>query len=430
MLEILKTIILDFQVNNFEVGIPRKIIFEKISKKASIFIGVRRSGKSYFLNQIIDNLLRTGVPKTNILYFDFFDDRLSFFNKDNLQLILDAYFQLYPLNQKSQVYYFFDEIQVVDGWESFVNRLLQNGNNEVYITGSSSKMLSKEIATQMRGRSLSWEIFPFSFAEFCFDLELNEKSASSSQEKYLLQNKLEEYLIQGGFPEVLNVSDKLRLKIHQEYLETILFRDIIERHNSDNPQAIYKLAVHLINNISSLYSINNLVNYLSSIGFKVSKQFVGEVITWFHDAYFLFPVKLFSTSLNKQNVNPKKIYCIDHSFVSSISTSFNSNFGSKIENLVFIHLCRNFQKINYYKTKNGKEVDFIVSDKLNDIKLIQVCDSVSNEKTLERETSALFDAMTEMGLKKSSLITRNEEKIIKKDAKEITIIPLWKFLIS
>lgn len=181
MLETIKALILDFQESVLETGTPRLISMEMVKGKASVCIGVRRSGKSTYMFQVIKRLEDGGVPRENILYLDFFDDRLHTLRREGLAPVAEAYYSLFPEKKNAEkVYFFFDEIQTIPDWESFVDRLMRTEKCEVFITGSSSRMLSREIATQMRGRSLSWEMFPFSFAEF-LDLSYSPKTGPGSK---------------------------------------------------------------------------------------------------------------------------------------------------------------------------------------------------------------------------------------------------------
>jgi len=432
ILEIIKENILDFQEVSVESGIRRDLESENINKKASIFIGVRRSGKSTYLFQIINKLLKNGVSKQNILYLNFFDDRLHHLQKIEAKVILDAYFSLYPEKKNSEtIYCFFDEIQILPKWEPFAERVLRTEKSEVYITGSSAQMLSKEIATQMRGRSLTWEIFPFSFTEFLRYKKLDIKTDSknlSSKNILLLNKAFDEYWETGGFPEVINLKENLRVKVHQEYFQSILFKDLIERHNISEPKTLIDLAYFLIHNIASLYSINSLTNYLKSLGHKTSKTTVSNFLFWIEDCYFLFTVKLFDASLRRSNLNQKKIYCIDHAIVNSISSKILVNSGHLLENFIFITLRRKYQEIYYYRTKNNKEVDFIViTDKREKI-LIQVCQSLdTSKKTRDREITALVEAIHELNLNTGFIITQNESQTIKEEHKTIEVIPAWKF---
>ena len=269
MIETLKPIILDFQEVELETGVPRRLKIEEVSGKATVCIGVRRSGKSTYMFQVIQRLLDGGVPRENILYLNFFDDRLHNLRREGLGLITEAYYSLYPEKKNAEtVYCFFDEIQAVAGWEPFVDRLMRTEQCEVYITGSSAQMLSKEIATQMRGRALSWELFPFSFREFLDDKRIDAAGHLSTKKRLLVQKAFEAYRETGGFPEVVGLDRHLRIRIHQEYFHAILFRDLVERHDISHPRAVMDLAHRLIDNTASLYSVNSLTGHLKSLGHR------------------------------------------------------------------------------------------------------------------------------------------------------------------
>lgn len=431
MLETIKSIILDFQEIRSEIGVPRRLRIETVRGKASVCIGVRRGGKSTYLFQVIQRLLDSGVPRQNILYLNFFDDRLHNLRHDNLGLIAEAYYSIYPEKKnKETVYCFFDEIQAAQGWEPFVDRLMRTEKCEVYLTGSSARMLSKEIATQMRGRALSWEMFPFSLQEFLDYKEVDSEGALSTKKQLLVRKAFEEYWETGGFPEVAGLSRHLRIKIHQEYFRTILFRDLIERHDVSHPKAVTDLAHWLVDNTASPYSINRLTGYLKSLGHKVPKSAVSDYLEWFEDAYFLFTVRVFDASLARRDTNPKRVYCIDHAMVTSVSSGILVNSGHLLENLVFTALRRIHPEIYYYKTKTGREVDFIVPRRGRQRMLVQVCESLAEPKTLKRETAALAEAMVELGLKTGTIVTRNEKERMDVEAGTIEGIPIWRFLLD
>ena len=360
MIETLKAMILDFQEEQLSTGVSRDLRIEAIAGKATVCIGVRRSGKSTYLFQIIQQLLDRGVNRTNILYLNFFDDRLFTLQHDGLTYITEAYYSLYPEKKSVEtVYCFFDEIQMVHHWESFVDRLMRTEKCVVYITGSSAHMLSTEIATQMRGRALSWELFPFSFKEFLAYKRIDYSASLSTKKRLIVQKAFGHYWEAGGFPEVAGLEKHLRVKIHQEYFKALLFRDVIDRHDISHPRAVSELAHWLVDHTASLYSLNNLTGYLKSLGHAVPKASVADYLRWFEDAYFLFTVRLFDASLNRSNTNPKKIYCIDHALVVSISSGILVNSGHLLENLVFTTIRHFYTSIYYYKTKNGREVDFV-----------------------------------------------------------------------
>jgi predicted AAA+ superfamily ATPase len=431
MIDTIKSIILDFQEVSLETGVPRRLRVEAVPGKATVCIGVRRCGKSTYLFQVIQRLLDDGVPRENILYLNFFDDRLHNLRQEGIGLITEAYYSLYPEKKNTEtVYCFFDEIQAVAGWEPFVDRLMRTEQCEVYLTGSSSQMLSREIATQMRGRALSWEIFPFSFRESLDSKGIDSAGPLSTKKRLAVQKALEEYWETGGFPEVAGFDRHLRIKVHQEYFHAVLFRDLVERHDVSHPKAVTDLAHWLIDNTASLYSVNSLTGYLKSLGHKAPKSAVSDYLEWFEDAYFMFTVRIFDASLARSKTNPKKIYCVDHALVTSVSSGILVNSGHLLENLVFTALRRVSPDIYYCKTKGGLEVDFFAQLRNRTRLLVQVCESMAEPQTRKREVAALSDAMAELGLKSGTIVTRNEEEEIEVDGGKIDAVPVWRFLLN
>ena len=409
---------------------PRRLRVEPVHGKATVCIGVRRSGKSTLLFQLVQGLLDSGVSRESILYLNFFDDRLHNLQHENLALIAESYYSIYPEKKGEEtVYCFFDEIQAVPGWEPFVDRMIRTEKCEVYLTGSSARMLSKEIATQMRGRALSWELFPFSFREFLDGRGMDSEGALSTKKRLLIQKAFEDYWVTGGFPEVIGLSENLRIKTHQEYFQAVLFRDLVERHDIAHPKAVSDLAHWLVDNTASLYSINRLTGYLQSLGIMRPRTAVW-IPRMVRDAYFLFTVLIFYAALARRNMFPNKLYCIDHSLVISVSSGVLINSGHLLENLVFTALRRSHPEVYYYKTKTGKEVDFIVPLRGRSRLLVQVCESLAEPQARNRETAALREAMAELGAKAGTIVTRNEEEQIDVESGTIKVVPVWRFLLD
>lgn len=430
MFETLKEIILNFQSEILDTGIKRHLSYELVRGKAFVCIGVRRCGKSTLLYQIIDDLEKKDVSRENILYMNFFDDRLTELKHGNLSLIMEAYYSLYPEKKGvEEIYCFFDEIQEAQNWEPFIDRILRTEKCSVFISGSSAKMLSKEVATQMRGRSIVWELFPFSFKEFV-DYKGVDYKKLTSRNRLILKKCFDEYFQKGGFPEVRDVTDKIRIIIHQEYYKAILHRDIIERFNAIHPQAVIQAGYRLISSSASLYSVNRITEYLKSLGYKVSKAFVSSCINWFQDAYFLFSLKIFSPSISKQNANVKKIYSIDHSMTTSIAPGILADKGHLLENIIFVHLRRQTEELYYYRTKSGREIDFIWLDEDRNKHLVQVCFSLNDPLTKKREILSLIHAMEELNLQKSTIVTMEEEGLLEEGKKKLEIIPAWNYLLK
>lgn len=431
MIETIKQIILDFQEAELETGVPRRLRVEPVSGKATVCVGVRRSGKSTFLFQLMQKLLAGGVSRQNILHINFFDDRLHSLQHESLGVVAEAYYSLYPEKKGEEtVYCFFDEIQAIPGWEPFVDRMMRTEKCEIYLTGSSARMLSKEIATQMRGRALSWEMFPFSFREFLDARKVDSNGPLSTKRRLLIQKAFEEYWEKGGFPEVIDLSARLRIKTHQEYLQAVLFRDLVERHDVAHPKAVSDLAHWLLDNTASLYSINRLTGYLQSLGHHAPRTAVSDYLEWFEDAYFLFTVQIFDASLARRNTNPKKIYCIDHALAASTASGVLINSGHLLENLVFAALRRSYSKVYYYKTKTNKEVDFVVSVRGDSPLLVQVCESLADPRARSREVAALGEAMAELDVRAGTIVTRHEEEQIGVESGTIHVVPAWRFLLD
>lgn len=431
MRETLKALILDSQEAPLETGVPRRLKVRAVPGKATVLIGVRRCGKSTYAFQQVERLLGEGVPRESILFLNLFDDRLAGLQHEGLGLVTEAYFSLYPEKKgKETVHCFFDEIQAVPGWEPFVDRLMRTEKCRVTLTGSSARMLSKEIATQMRGRALSWELFPFSYREFLDAKGLDASGPLSTRRRLLVQKAFEEYEEKGGFPEVLGLDKSLRVKTHQEYFHAILYRDLVERHDIAHPKAVSDLARWLVDHTGSLYTGNSLTGYLKSLGHSAPKAAVSSFLEWFEDAYFLYSVSVFDASLARRNTNPKKVYCVDHSLVRSVSSGILVNSGHLLENLVFTALRRAHPEIYYYKAKTGREVDFVVPGRGKPRALVQVCESLVEPGTRKRETSALEAAMAETGLKVGTIVTRNENERIVTDAGSIEVVPAWRFLLD
>jgi uncharacterized protein len=301
---------------------------------------------------------------------------------------------------------------------------------EVYLTGSSARMLSKEVATQMRGRALSWEMFPFSFREFLDSRGIDSLGELSTKRRLMVQKAFGDYWETGGFPEVLAVPRQARIKTHQEYFHAVLFRDLVERHDVSHPKAVSDLAHWLVDNVAAPYSVNRLTGYLKSLGHNAPKSAVSDYLAWFEDAYFFFSVRLFDASLARSHSNPKKAYCIDHAMIPSLASGILVNAGHLLENLVFNGLRRSFPAVFYGKTKTGREVDFVVPVRTRSALLIQSCESLADPQTRKREVSALSEAMGELGCKTGTIVTRSEDGQIDTDSGTIRVLPAWKFLLE
>ena len=427
---LLAEIIADNQNRPFLELLPRRVRIATIENKATVVLGVRRSGKTSLLHQLQRQLLDQGVDPKNIVEINFFDDRLQTLTAETLGLITEAYYEQFPEKKgEEKVYFFFDELQEIKGWERFVERLQRTEISEIYITGSSSAMLSKEIASQMGGRALSHELFPLSFAEY-LDFQGIRFSDASSKTRLILQKEFRQYLQSGGFPEVQFQDRTTRRLIHQEYYKAIVNRDVVVRHDVRHPRAVNNLAHRLVSSSASLYTTNRLYQYLRSQSHRLSKDFVADCLEWFEDSYFLFSTYIRDQSLNRRQVNPRKIYCVDHGAIRSLIPPSHHDQGRLLETLVFVELRRRGLAPFYYKTDSNYEVDFAVDSLSGDLKLIQVALHLEDPKTRKRELRALLDAMAEQKLEKALLLTMDDQETIRESGRTIEVLPVWRFLLE
>lgn len=431
MKNILKQIILEFHHEPLPKPASRNVDFHELPKnirKANVFVGMRRSGKTWLMYENIHKHLKLGIPLEKNLYINFEDDRLLSFQAENFQDILTAYFDLYPeYAHDDSLAFYFDEIHLILGWEKFIRRLLDKEAMRVYVTGSSAKMLSIEIATSLRGRSISTEVFPFSFNEYLTFNTIDQNLPQTSKNQSLMRFYSTNYLRLGGFPETLYLKEELHRPLLQEYVNTVIFRDIVERHQINNSHILKLFLVHCLQNISAPLSITKVYHSLKSNGAIVGKNSLYEYLNYLEDAYLLFAIPIYDLSLRKQQVNPKKLYTIDPGILTAYSINPNFTQGAALENAVFLKLRRHNSDIYYYKTKSSKEIDFITSTLEGELTLYQSCIDFSSEKTKEREISALIEASNELNAKTLFCITLDTEDKIQKNDLTIQILPFWKW---
>ena len=417
------------QEQELHKGYPRDVKLKTLEGKITVCVGVRRCGKSTLMQQQFHALEERGVPRENILMLNFADERLAGMGTEGWNELYEAYYSMYPEKRgKEKVYFCFDEIQMHPHWELFVERLRREENCEIYITGSSAAMLSKEIHTALRGRSLSWELFPFSFGEY-LEARKVPRSGYGTNRKLAVQNAWASYKEEGGFPEAHGLSAAWRVRLHQEYFDALLYRDVVERHNISHPLALRQLARHMMGSIGARLSINKLSNNFRSSGVSISKETILQYIAWLEDAYFLFCIPACSASASERFKLMKKVYCIDHAMVNSLCGTFSDLQGQMLENMVFLALRRCTPEVYYYNTNAGHEVDFLaVHPYTHEKLLVQVCARMDAPETRQRELRALAEAMKETGLNRAIIITETETGTIDTPHGQIQIISAPEFL--
>ncbi len=425
-----------------KLGLPdikeREVRLPTDTGKAITVIGLRRTGKTYLLYQTMQNILSdSGGPKElrEMFYINFEDERLRDMKAENLSEIVEIYRKYNP--DSETMYLFLDEIQAVDGWESFVRRLLERRDVRIFITGSSSRLLSREIASSLRGRSLSYTLFPLSFREF-----LRFKGEDFSGREVLIEDErgrikayIEEYMEFGGFPEIVSGMERRDLKIRtlQEYLDLIVYRDLVERYGIEKTGVMKALIKVIVKNFGNRVSISRLNEMLSSGGASISRRKIYEYFSYLEDTGFVIPIKKFSYSAIKSERSMSKLYVIDTGFPTIYGLE---DRGRRMENMVAMELLRRKsyrnpgEEIHYYLENSGKEVDFVISTGGKASELIQVSYSVEDPYTKKREVDALIRASEELKCENLTIITWDYEGNEESDGKKINYVPLWKWLLD
>ncbi len=414
--------------------IPRDAQILPVPRKATVIIGIRRCGKSTWQHEKMESLLDDGLDAENICYIDFSDDRLDFLRLEGSDpaVIADTYYGMYPQKHEQRVYFFFDELQYVNRWAQFVNRIQTTQLCEVYITGSSAKLLSKEIATELGGRTFTWEMFPFSFKEF-LRATGKPQAITDIASRDAIIGGFDSYVEKGGMPERLVLPRGSMAPIYfQNLVNDVISRDILLRYNIQHPVQLKRLVHMLMGGYSRLITVNKLKQRLAGERNRLSPELISDYIEKLTDCYLIFTVPIRSYNTAVQSVNPRKVYCVDHALVQAYCRATSENSGLVLENMVFMALRRVTEQIFYYKTSQGDEIDFAVGPD-SDIRLIQVSWSLGKDgRTRERELSPLLDGMEELGLQESWIITAYEEEELKdeKTGRVIHIVPAYSWLLQ
>jgi len=422
-----KKIIIQWKEFEMPEVLPRARDINLDSDFITAITGPRRAGKTFFCFQLI-NKLKEKISKENLLYINFEDEKLLGAEANDLDKLLETFYELSTIENKQNIYLFLDEIQNVKNWDNWVRRIYDTQKNiKLILTGSSSKLLSKEISTSLRGRSINIEIFPLSFKELLTwnKILYNLKTISYSKDKIEIKKKFYKFLAEGGYPAIAKNNNKW--DILQNYYESMIFKDVIERNNIKEIKKLRVLANLLFESITKEISYNNLMNKLKSLGFNISKNTIIGYISYFEDAYLFFQNLKYEYSITKQLGSVKKIYCIDNGLLNAVSFKFSKDTGKLLENLVFIELKRRGNEIYYFRKNN--ECDFLIKEKNKIIKAVQVTKKLDEENS-RREINGLLEAMKEYNLKEGLILTDEEEqeKII--EGKKIKIIPVWKWLLE
>ena len=364
---------------------PRELELPLAPSKVVTLTGIRRAGKTFLLFRTIRRLTDSGVPRRSILYLNLADDRLYPVVLEEMDLILAAHGELYPEALDGPRYMFLDEVQEVDGWERYVRRIHDTEDVRVFVTGSSARLQTRDLAPALRGRSIGYEVFPLGFAEYASFLGIETAEYDRDAEARLV-HALEGYVRWGGLPEVVLAEEALRPLILADYASLIFYRDLVERYSIRNEHVMKLLLGFCAARPSTLLSVHKLHRDLRSRGVTVSKNTLYEYLDHLEDAYVLFRLPRHEPSLRKREQNPKKIHLVDPALGQAFAARGERNRGVWLENQVFLHLRRRFREIFY--ASNSHEIDLVV-EAPEGVRFVNVTWSLSEPETREREEAAM-----------------------------------------
>jgi len=415
----------NFWKKDLDIGIIRGSYLERLEKLSQTqqvitITGVRRAGKSTLIKQYISTKIKKGEERKNFLYVNLEEPKFrSELSLEFLQTIYEAYLEI--LDPSSKPSLFFDEVQLIPGWEKFVRGLHEKNKATIFVSGSSAKLLSKEFATVLTGRHVDLKVYPLIFREFLGfkGLTIKDRLDVFSQ-KPKIKQLLKEYLEYGGYPLVALKESKK--EILTNYFEDILTKDVAERYRIKKVEKLRGLAQFYLTNVSSLASFRKIKEFLG-----ISLDTVERFSFYLEESYLLFLKNKFSYSLKEQEINPRKIYCIDNGLKNLVSFRFSENLGSSYENAVFFQLLVRGKDIFYWKGK--QECDFIIKQGEKITGAIQVCFNFSRENE-GRELSGLLEALNKFKLREGMIITADLEEMRVINKKKVRFTPLWKWLLE
>ena len=429
-IELLQQIILDSHKQPLPKLSKRNLELNFISGMALGIVGSRRCGKTYRTYQFIEEMENN---RENICRIQFNDHRLSSIKSDELHVIDDAYYALFPEKRyHERVFFIFDEIHRIDGWEDYILYLLESINHKVMISGSSSKLAKGKYASQLRGKLMPLVMYPFSFSEFLRYYEIEADYISGSGKSFLI-SALNRYLDQGGFPGLLDIPEEHHRELLRTYWDTMLLRDVIEAHATENINALLlrQFACALASRNSCTMTISKLAGNLAEMGFQFSNETLYRYLSHLNEAYVFDTVEFFSPSEKVRNRNYRKVYCVDWALASSVVFGDHQRKSRYFENMIYLELKRRKKEVSYYRTRDGYEVDFVVSDlSSKGIELVQVAYSMEDEDVRTRELRAIEKSAGFLKVKKATVVTFNESDEIKLPGITVKVVPAWRWLLE
>lgn len=393
--------------------------------------GVRRCGKTSRMECVVNELLAAGVPRERFLWVSFDDERLVYSLTPQLfNSIIEAYREMYPEVEMSTVYMFFDEIQLIDGWEYFVMRLYKHYTKNIYISGSNATMLSSELKSALRGWPVEEETLPLSFREYC-DFKGVRTDSLLEADLAKLRNAFMEYNSEGGFPEVVLTDNPLRkAQILQTYFDTMLLKDLVEHYELSNIEVLRYFLKRIMANLTKPTSVRAIHGDIRSRGLKVSKDVLYDWASHACDIFMFIRIPNYSKSLQKIESSQPKYYCIDNGLRDAVLLPQSGDDGKKLENTVFLQLYRQrsaVDRIFYYQGRG--ECDFVVQRGVEVERLIQVTWDMSDPATRRREIDGLVEAADATGCDNLYIITADSsEDITLDDGRTVHVVAAWRWL--
>lgn len=427
-------ILSDSLVDDLPAATPRRVCGAvTLPGKATAVIGMRRAGKTTFLGQLRRERLEHGTPRVRLPSLGFEDERLVGMTALDLAPFVEEYYRRYPaLRGREVVTWCFDEIQVVPGWERFVRRLLDSERVEVFLSGSSAALLSREIATAMRGRAWEVVIHPFGFEEFLRHRgqAVPRIDALSSRDRSLLENAFLEYLAVGGFPEAQRLDAPTRHRLLLDYVDVAMMRDVVERHGVTNVVGLRWLVRHLLGNAAGKFSVEKFYADLRSQGIGIGKDTVHELLARLEDCFLVRTIWIEADSERRRMVNPRKAYPIDPGLIPVFDRTGRANLGHALETVVAIELERRRLDRTYVRTPEGFEVDFLVREPGGREELIQVTADATDPATMERELRALEAAGKVHPRAERRLLTLTRDTLPARVPRGVVAQPAYEWLLA
>jgi predicted AAA+ superfamily ATPase len=411
----------------------RRVVMHRLPGKAQAVIGMRRAGKTTFLHQVMADGLAAGSPRGHMVYLNFEDERLAGISTADLTWLLEEYYREQPgARGQHRVLWALDEIQLVPGWESFVRRVMDSEVVEIFLSGSSARLLSKEVATAMRGRALDVIIHPFSFWEALDHAGISPPAGRTvtTAGRSVMENAVSEYLVRGGFPEVQGLATAPRQALLQSYVDVALLRDVVERHHVANVTALRFVVRHLMANAGRPFSVPKIHGLLSTQGIAVAKNTLHELIGHLEDAFLVRSLWMEADSERQRMVNPRKSWPVDPALIPLFERSGKPNTGHALETAVLIELERRRAAVAWVRVPDGGEVDFLARFHDGSECLIQVCASAAAPDTARRELAALQSAAVRHPRARLLLVTLTGREITVPIPAGIETIPAWRWFLD